>query len=132
MKARKTAPKYKKGKKNDNKEERKQEKLHLKHERRRITAPKYKKQRKQHLGKKKPWKTALEYNESRESSITDTVHTYSKYMQDTLLKTFTRFLDLIDQFFLGLGLSKLFPTRESLVNDILAGDGNITNNFFTV
>jgi len=37
-----------------------------------------------------------------------------------------------DQIFLGLGLSKLFPARESLVSDILAGDGNTRKLFFTV
>jgi len=34
-----------------------------------------------------------------------------------------------DQTFLGLGLGKLFPARESLVSDILAGDGNPVNLF---
>jgi len=37
-----------------------------------------------------------------------------------------------DQTFLGLGLGKLFPARESLVSEILAGDGSTANPFFTV
>jgi hypothetical protein len=36
------------------------------------------------------------------------------------------------QTFLGLGLGKLFPARESLVSDILAGEGNTAKLFFTV
>jgi len=44
----------------------------------------------------------------------------------------TRFLDFFDQTFLGLGLGKLFLTRESLVSDIPAGDGNIAKPFMTV
>jgi len=35
-----------------------------------------------------------------------------------------------DQTFLGLGLGKLFPARESLVSDIPAGDGNTAQPFF--
>ena len=38
----------------------------------------------------------------------------------------------LDQTFLGLGLGKSFPARESLVSDIPAGDGNPLNLFFTV
>jgi len=34
------------------------------------------------------------------------------------------------QTFLGLGLGKLFPARESLASDIPAGDGNIAEPFF--
>jgi len=34
-----------------------------------------------------------------------------------------------DQNFLGLGLGKLFPARESLVSDIPAGDGKLLNLF---
>ena len=37
-----------------------------------------------------------------------------------------------DQTLLGLGLGKLFLARESLVSDILAGDGNTEKPFFTV
>jgi len=37
-----------------------------------------------------------------------------------------------DQTFLGLGLGKLFPARESFVSDIPAGDGNTAKPFFTV
>jgi len=37
-----------------------------------------------------------------------------------------------DQTFLGLGLGKLFPARESLVSDIPAGDKNTAKPFFTV
>jgi len=37
-----------------------------------------------------------------------------------------------DQTFLGLGLGKLFQARESLVSDILAGDRNVAEPFFTV
>jgi len=47
---------------------------------------------------------------------------YSGY-DCTVLKKLTRFLDSFDQTFLGLGLGKLFPARESLVSDIPAGDG---------
>jgi len=36
------------------------------------------------------------------------------------------------QTFLGLGLGKLFPARESFLNDILAGDGNTAKTFITV
>jgi len=36
-----------------------------------------------------------------------------------------------DQTFLGLELGKLFPVRESLVSDILAGDGNPLNLFYS-
>jgi len=36
---------------------------------------------------------------------------------------------LLDRTFLGLGLGKLFPVRESLVSDIPAGDGNPLNLF---
>jgi len=43
------------------------------------------------------------------------------------MKKITRFLDFSDQTFLGLGLGKLFPARESLVSDILAGDGKSLN-----
>jgi hypothetical protein len=34
--------------------------------------------------------------------------------------------------FLGPGMGKLFPARESLVSDIPAGDGNTAKPFFTV
>ena len=34
-----------------------------------------------------------------------------------------------DQTLLGLGFGRLFPARESLVSDILAGDGNLINLF---
>ena len=34
-----------------------------------------------------------------------------------------------DQTFLGLGLGKIFPARESLVSDIPAGNGNIVKLF---
>jgi len=34
-----------------------------------------------------------------------------------------------EQTFLGLGLGKLFPVREILVSDILAGNGNTLNLF---
>jgi len=34
-----------------------------------------------------------------------------------------------DQTFLGLGLGKLFPDRESLVSDIPAGDGKTANRY---
>jgi len=34
--------------------------------------------------------------------------------------------------FLGLGLGKLFPARESLVSHILAGDVNTAKPLFTV
>jgi len=37
------------------------------------------------------------------------------------------FLDFFDLAFLGLGLGKLFPARESLVSDIPAGDGKLPN-----
>jgi len=37
-----------------------------------------------------------------------------------------------DQIFLGLGLGKLFPARESLVSDIPAGDRNTAKKIFTV
>jgi len=36
------------------------------------------------------------------------------------------------QSFLGLGLGKLSPARESLVSDIPAVDGNIAKPFFTM
>jgi len=39
---------------------------------------------------------------------------------------------MFDQTFQGLGLGKLFPARESLVSDILAGDGKSLNFLFTV
>jgi len=42
-------------------------------------------------------------------------------------KKITRFLDFFYQIFLGLGLGKLFPTRESLVSDIPAGDKKSLN-----
>jgi len=43
------------------------------------------------------------------------------------VKKIMRFLDFFDQTFQGLGLGKLFPARESLVSDILAGDGKLLN-----
>jgi len=43
-----------------------------------------------------------------------------------------RFLDFLDQTFLGLGLGRLFPARESLVCDFPARDWNIAKPFFTV
>jgi len=39
------------------------------------------------------------------------------------------FLDLFDRTFLGLGLGKLFPARESLVSGIPAGDWKIAKPF---
>ena len=42
------------------------------------------------------------------------------------------FLDCFDHSFLGLGLDKILPARESLVSDIPAGDGNTAKPFFAV
>jgi len=47
-------------------------------------------------------------------------------------KKIARFLDFFDQIFMGVGLGKLFPARESFVSDVPAGDGNIAKPFFTV
>jgi len=39
------------------------------------------------------------------------------------------FWTYFDRTFLGLGLGKLFPAKESLVDDILAGDVNTAKPF---
>ena len=43
--------------------------------------------------------------------------------EPTLLKILRDSWIIFDQTFQGLGLGTLFPARESLVSDILAGDG---------